>query len=1071
MVSSSSVYTCARAVTVMVTLLTPIVAQASTLTVPAGGDLQAALNTAKPGDTILLEPGATYVGHFELPVHGGTAYITLRTSDPAGYLPSTGVRITPTHAPYLAKLRSPDGMPALSTKAGAAYWRVMLVEFAPNRNGAGDIIALGKGTTAQNALSLVPRHLILDRVYIHGDPELGQKRGIALNCEDATIINSHISDMKAIGLDTQAIAGWNGPGPFHIENNYLEAAGYGFILGGDDPKIDKLVPSNVVFRGNVVTRPVSWRNPIVPTPSGVVASAGSGGTLAAGTYGYRVLARRPVASNTASSAQSAQVTATVVAGGKVTITWKPVSGATGYRVYGRTVGSQAMYWTVTGTSFTDIGAAGTVGSAPAATVWQVKNLFELKNARNVQIDYNVIENHWQQAQAGPAVLFTVRNQYGGCTWCVVENITFEYNVVRNIAAGIHILGIDPNHPSQQTNNITIRNNEISGLDKSLWGGNGYFMKMVDNPRDITIDHNTIISPSGGGLMTVSGPPIYGVKLRNNVAPHNSYGIIGQGYGSGNPSIAAYLPDLQMERNVLAGGKASSYPTDNFFPTLSEFQPHFKGYVGGDYSLVPGTDWESAATDGKDLGADYQMLRRRPSPKRGDPPTIVTTALSPTTEFDYYSATLEATGGTTPYRWSVTGGTLPAGIALDPLNGTLTGAVAASGDFTFIVQLTDASGATATQPLSIHAERAIPRVEIVTQWVEPGQAQVAYSQHLEATGGLGTYAWNLVGGTLPAGVTLKSSGDLQGTPQAAGNFAFTVSVEDAADPLRYATRSFVLSVAPPPNRAPSVTVSVPSGRVSVGAPVTLSAIAMDQDGYVKRVDFFVNGGLVGSAYAALFQVQWITRDGGPHVVTAIATDDDNATMTSKEASIDVISEIVIYATDVRKMSGNFQLVADATAADGQRLWNANKGTAKLAVAAVPANYAEFMFYAEAGRAYHIWMRGKADSNNWANDSTYLQFSGTVDAAGAPVYRIGTTGYSWYSLEEDSSMGVSGWGWQDNGFGLGVMGPSLYFEQTGLQTLRIQQREDGLSIDQIVISPTANLMTSPGVTKNDSTIVTR
>jgi hypothetical protein len=118
-----------------------------------------------------------------------------------------------------------------------------------------------------------------------------------------------------------------------------------------------------------------------------------------------------------------------------------------------------------------------------------------------------------------------------------------------------------------------------------------------------------------------------------------------------------------------------------------------------------------------------------------------------------------------------------------------------------------------------------------------------------------------------------------------------------------------------------------------------------------------------------------------------------------------------------------------------------------------------------------MRGKADSNNWANDSVYLQFSGTVDTTGTPIYRIGTTSNTWYSLEEASNAGMSGWGWQDNGFGLGVMGTHLYFEKTGLQTIRVQQREDGLSLDQIVISPVRNLLAAPGLGKNDATVVAK
>ena len=599
-------------------VLAPAEGRAATISVPSGGNLQAALDAAQPGDTILLAAGATYVGNFRLPVHGGTAYVTIRTGGNESLLPGPGVRITPAHAPHLAKLRSPNTSPALATRAGAAYWRVMLVELMPNRDGYYDIVTLGDGSSAQNSLSLVPHHLVLDRVYIHGDALDGQKRGIGLNSGDTTIVNSHISDIKAVGQDSQAIAGANGPGPYRIENNYLEAAGNVFILGGDDPKIAGLVPSDLLFRGNTVTRPLAWRSPVLSAPGNLTATAGAGGTLAAGTYAYRVAARRPAGPSTATSAASAEVTATVGANGSVTIRWNAVPDATEYRVYGRAPGAQAAYWVAASTSFTDTGAPATAGTPPSnGSVWQVKNLFELKNTRRAQVDFNLMEHNWSQAQSGIAVLFTVRNQNGGCNWCIVEDVTFEYNVVRHAGGGLSILGIDNIHPSQQSNAIRIRHNEFSGIDRSQWGGSGYVLAISDTPRDITIDHNTIVSPDGRGVLTVSGSPVYGFVFTNNVARHNTYGIFGDAYGIGNLGIRHYFPDIVMRRNVLAGGKASSYPADNFFPTVTEFEGHFVDYAGGDYALVPGTDWAGAGTDNLDLGADMTRVR---SVRGSAPPT-------------------------------------------------------------------------------------------------------------------------------------------------------------------------------------------------------------------------------------------------------------------------------------------------------------------------------------------------------------------------------------------------------------------------------------------------------------------
>jgi phosphatidylserine/phosphatidylglycerophosphate/cardiolipin synthase-like enzyme len=181
------------------------------------------------------------------------------------------------------------------------------------------------------------------------------------------------------------------------------------------------------------------------------------------------------------------------------------------------------------------------------------------------------------------------------------------------------------------------------------------------------------------------------------------------------------------------------------------------------------------------------------------------------------------------------------------------------------------------------------------------------------------------------------------------------------------------------------------------------------------------------------------------------------------------DIALYAMDGVITGTKWSLASDSSAAGGKRLWNMNAGASKLASAlASPASYVELTFNADAGKAYHLWMRARAEGNVYTNDSVFVQFSNSVTAASAPTFRIGTTSAAEYNLEECSGCGVAGWGWQDNGWGVGVMGPAIYFATTGPQTLRIQAREDGLSIDQIILSPEKFLSTSPGALKNDTMI---
>jgi hypothetical protein len=185
-----------------------------------------------------------------------------------------------------------------------------------------------------------------------------------------------------------------------------------------------------------------------------------------------------------------------------------------------------------------------------------------------------------------------------------------------------------------------------------------------------------------------------------------------------------------------------------------------------------------------------------------------------------------------------------------------------------------------------------------------------------------------------------------------------------------------------------------------------------------------------------------------------------------------SDVVIYATDAAVIRGNWAFVADATAAGGSRLHNPDASAPKVAApAASPNDYFDITFTAEAQTGYRLWIRGKADRDAYWNDSAYVQFSDSVTATGAAVYRIGTTTATTYVLEDCSGCGERGWGWQDNGYGTNVFGPLIYFAGSGTHTIRIQAREDGLSIDQIVLSPERYLSVAPGATKNDTTIVPR
>ena len=233
-----------------------------TIRVGPNDSLQAALDAAQYGDVIELQAGVAYKGSFMLPRKSGTGEIVIQSSG-ANQLPE-GKRVNPldkSQAGLFAKLQTTNEEPVLKTAAGAHHYRLVGIEFSTSDAQVKiyDLVRLGEGRREQKTLASVPNNIVIDRCYIHGFNTQDVQRGISLNSADTTISNSYISEIHGVGYDTQAIAGWNGPGPFRIINNYLEGAGENVLFGGADPGIPNLVPSDIEIRGNYVFKPLTWK--------------------------------------------------------------------------------------------------------------------------------------------------------------------------------------------------------------------------------------------------------------------------------------------------------------------------------------------------------------------------------------------------------------------------------------------------------------------------------------------------------------------------------------------------------------------------------------------------------------------------------------------------------------------------------------------------------------------------------------------------------------------------------------------------------------------------------------------
>jgi hypothetical protein len=919
----------------VVSILVATAAQAATIVVAAGGDFQVALVTAQPGDVITLEPNATYVGNFVLPNKGdGSDYITIRSAAPDAALPDAGVRMTPAYAAQLPKIKSPNAFQAVQTAPGAHHYRLMFLEFQANLDGAGDILSIGAGDSTQTDLSQVPYAIVLDRLYIHGDAELGQKRGIALHGRDTTVINSWVSDCKAINQEAQAIGGFNGPGNWLIENNYLEGAAQSFLLGGSDPTIPNLVTTNVVFRYNHLRKPLAWRDPILAAPPNVTAAATpTAGTLPAGTYYYKVVARKlSNQGRVAVSVASTEVSATLEADGAVTISWTPVATAQDYLVYGRTAGTENLFWTTTDPYFTDIGEAGSSGKPGTGTKWMVKNIFELKNAQDVIVEDNLFENLWVADQPGYPIVFTPRNQNGRAPWVVVQRVAFRNNIIRHTAGGVNILSSDNVSPSQLTNHITVANNLFEDVTASTWGaakvfligGDAAFAGDATTGADaVTIDHNTIISTQTatyylyGRTAPTPTPrvtrPLTNLTITNNISLHNSFGLFGDRLSIGIAALP-YLPDGTFCGNILAGGTAKQYPAtakpagfgcSNALPTAADFPSLFVDFAAGDYRLTPGGVYHDVGPDIDGLNAETALamsgdIRLRPGmPPVRIEPTIVPNGLfnvpyeqlvactggaggcglevldntlpgglvfdptsgeingtpsEPTTglltlrafdrtwDFNDAIAILQLAVDPPPFlisvpqvpaamvgetfalapsvsgtlgslTWTIASGTLPAGLDLDAASGAIFGTPTMWGTTTAVIQVLDADrwklNRTAVDTVTI---TVAPRpVQIVTAALPDGIQHSHYTSDLVATGGTERYTWSMVGGDLPPGLQVTSSGNVFGEPETYGRFQFTVRLTDAwPGPDYTATAAVTLVIAPPPLVV--TTTALPDGKM-------------------------------------------------------------------------------------------------------------------------------------------------------------------------------------------------------------------------------------------------------------------
>ena len=267
-----------------------------------------------------------------------------------------------------------------------------------------------------------------------------------------------------------------------------------------------------------------------------------------------------------------------------------------------------------------------------------------------------------------------------------------------------------------------------------------------------------------------------------------------------------------------------------------------------------------------------------------PPSITTTTLPAGTEGTAYSQTVAATGGLGTLTFSISAGSLPAGLAMDStgkITGTPTGP---NGTANFTVQVTDQSkpAQTGTKALSIAIN--LPPVPVIAPTTLPGGAVgTAYSQTLTVSGGLGPYTWSVSVGTLPAGLTLAGNGStatISGTPTTLqSNVAFTIQVADTSNPSQKGTQAYTVTIAAAPPLSVT-TASLPAGTVSAVYPATQLAATGGVAPYSWLLVTPGTGPLPpGLTFGTTGQITGTPTTAGTYPFTVQVTDSKSATATA------------------------------------------------------------------------------------------------------------------------------------------------------------------------------------------------
>ena len=534
------------------------------ITVKAGDDLQAALNSAQCGNTVQLSAGATFTGVFKFPARSCDSghWIIVRTSAPDSALPAEGQRLTPCYAGIASLL----GRPAYSCSApqnvmarlvgsqlvgpvvfqgGANHYRLIGLEVTRpvGTRGAAILMSVAAGGTAS--------YIVVDRSWVHGTAQDESRVGFELsNTSNVAVVDSYFSDFHCTsikGTCSEAHALHGGGGSFQgntykIQNNFLEASAQAIMFGG---AAATTTPTDITIRLNHFFKPWIWMKGSSPFQGGV--------------GGYPFIVRHHM--------EFKNAVRVLIEDNLLENVW---------------------------------GGFGETGDAILLMpknqhVSSGDNVCPICQVTNVTVRYTHIIH-----ASGGFEIATVLSGNGADGAPALAGSRFS----------IHDVVMDD-----------ISRRYIGGGWLFSVGNNW----LVNPLNSVTIDHITGFPDSEGGVLALgnkrSNPQMYGFVFTNSIVTAGRYPIWNASGGATScahsdvplTSLNNCFASYTFSNNALVAAPAhyppTIWPTGNMFAsnTANVDFAAYNNSNGGNYQLMPGSPYKNMGMDGRDLGADIAGL--------------------------------------------------------------------------------------------------------------------------------------------------------------------------------------------------------------------------------------------------------------------------------------------------------------------------------------------------------------------------------------------------------------------------------------------------------------------------------